>query len=69
MKRTPEELIEEISDFLIVYMKAGKLGINSFINKAHLQLSQLEQLLQIHFLLKEEVKAVCPRTAFFNTEV
>ena len=56
MKRTPEELIEEISDFLIVYMKTGKLGINSFIHKAHLQLSQLEQLLQIHFLLKEEVK-------------
>ena len=56
MKRTPEELIEEISDFLIVYMKAGKLEINSFIHKAHLQLSQLEQLLHIHFLLKEEVK-------------
>ncbi|MGZ4160660.1 MAG: hypothetical protein ACXVNF_07695, partial [Neobacillus sp.] len=57
MKRKPEELIEEISDFLVVYLKSGKIGLNSFIKKAHLHISQLEQLLQLHFLLKEEVRA------------
>ncbi|TLS36790.1 hypothetical protein [Pseudalkalibacillus caeni] len=56
MKRNADELIEEISDFLVVYLKSGKVGLNSFIKKAHLEISQLEQLLQIHFLLKEEVK-------------
>lgn len=56
MKRNPEELIEEISDILVVYLKSGKIGLNSFINKVHLNISQLEELLEIHFLLKEEVK-------------
>lgn len=56
MKRKAEELIEEISDFLVLYLKSGKVGINSFIKKTDLHISQLEQLLQIHFLLKDEVK-------------
>ncbi|WP_347861873.1 hypothetical protein U0355_01275 [Salimicrobium sp. PL1-032A] len=56
MKRNAEELIEEISDFLVVYLKSGKVGLNSFIKKTDLQISNLDQLLQIHFLLKEEVK-------------
>ncbi len=51
-----EQLIEEISDFLIVYLKAGKVGMNSFIKKAQLNLQQLEQLLQIHYLLKPDVQ-------------
>ncbi|MBO1511129.1 hypothetical protein [Metabacillus bambusae] len=55
MKRSAEELIEEISDFLVIYLKSGKVELNSFIKKTDLQISQLEQLLQIHFLLKEEV--------------
>lgn len=56
MKRSAEELIEEISDFLVIYLKSGKVELNSFIKKTNLQISQLEQLLQIHFLLKGEVK-------------
>ncbi|WP_064094125.1 hypothetical protein [Rossellomorea aquimaris] len=56
MKRSAEELIEEISDFLVIYLKSGKVELNSFIKKTDLQISQLEQLLQIHFLLKDEVK-------------
>ncbi|MYL35841.1 hypothetical protein GLW05_19910 [Pontibacillus yanchengensis] len=56
MKQSSEELIEEISDFLIIYLKSGKVELNSFIKKTHLQISKLEQLLQIHFLLKDEVK-------------
>ncbi|RKQ29332.1 hypothetical protein [Oceanobacillus halophilus] len=56
MKRSEEELLEEISDFLVIYLKSGKLGINSFLKKTDLPISQMEQLLKIHFLLKEEVK-------------
>ncbi|MFC4799445.1 hypothetical protein ACFPA1_08745 [Neobacillus sp. GCM10023253] len=54
MKR--EEIIEEVSDFLIVYLKAGKVGLKSFNKKAELNISQLEHLLIIHFLLREDVK-------------
>ncbi|AST91082.1 hypothetical protein BC6307_07220 [Sutcliffiella cohnii] len=54
MKRT--ELVEEVSDYLITYLKAGRVGINSFIKKAELNVSQLDELLMIHFLLKPEVK-------------
>ncbi len=56
MKRNAEQLIKEISDFLVVYLKSGKVGLNSFITKTDLKISQLEQLLNLHFLLKEEVK-------------
>jgi hypothetical protein len=54
MKRT--EILEELSDFLIIYLKAGKVGLNSFIKKAQLNISQLDHLLMIHFLLREDVK-------------
>jgi hypothetical protein len=54
MKRN--EIMEEVSDFLIIYLKAGKVGINSFIKKAQLNISHLDQLLMIHYLLREEVK-------------
>ncbi|MGM0877855.1 MAG: hypothetical protein ACQEWV_24740 [Bacillota bacterium] len=37
-----DEIIQHISDFLIVYLKSGKVGINSFIKKAQLNLHQLE---------------------------
>ncbi|MFL0366091.1 hypothetical protein ACH0BF_24140 [Pseudobacillus sp. 179-B 2D1 NHS] len=56
MKKTTNELIEEISDFLVVYLKSGKVGLNSFIRKAHLNIHQLEQLINIHFLMRDEVK-------------
>ncbi len=56
MKRKPEQLIEEISDFLVVYLKSGKIGFNSFVGKTDLNIAQLERLLNLHFLLKQEVK-------------
>jgi hypothetical protein len=56
MNRNTDELIEEISDFLVVYLKSGKVNLNSFIRKAHLNIRELEQLINIHFLLKDEVK-------------
>lgn len=55
MKRN--EILEEVSDFLVIYLKAGKVGINSFIKKAELNISQLDNLLMIHFLLREDVKS------------
>ncbi|WP_339226033.1 hypothetical protein NSQ77_11090 [Oceanobacillus sp. FSL K6-2867] len=57
MKRNPEELLEEISDFLVVYLKSGQIQLNSFINKTDLPVSRMEQLLKIHFLLQKEVKS------------
>lgn len=54
MKRT--EIIEEVSDFLLIYLKAGRVGLNSFIKKANLNISQLDHMLMIHFLLRSDVK-------------
>ncbi|MCM3585031.1 hypothetical protein M3182_04630 [Mesobacillus maritimus] len=56
MKRHTDELIKEISDFLVVYLKSGNIGVNSFIVKANLNITQLEQLITVHFLLKDELK-------------
>ncbi|RLL43927.1 hypothetical protein D8M04_13565 [Oceanobacillus piezotolerans] len=56
MKRSAEELLEEISDFLVIYLKSGQVGINSFLKKTDLPISQMDQLLKVHFLLKDEVK-------------
>ncbi|OCA86167.1 hypothetical protein [Bacillus sp. FJAT-27986] len=57
MKVEKQKLIEEISDFLIIYLKSGKVGLNSFIQKTDLNIANLEQLLKVHFLLKDEVKS------------
>jgi hypothetical protein len=61
MKRNTDELLGEISDFLVVYLKSGNIGMNSFIKKANLNITQLEQLITIHFLMKDEVKAYVRR--------
>jgi hypothetical protein len=49
-----EDLLEEISGYLHGYLKAGKVKINSFLAKMNLNISNLEQLLIIRFLLKDE---------------
>lgn len=49
-----EELLEEISGYLHGYLKTGTVRINSFLSKINLNISNLEQLLKIRFLLKEE---------------
>lgn len=56
MKKSAEELLEEISDFLVIYLKSGHIHLNSFLSKTDLAISKMEQLLKIHFLLQEEVK-------------
>ena len=57
MVKKDDDLLEEISEYLFVYLKAGKIRINSFIKKLQLNVENLDQLLTIHFLLKEEVQA------------
>ncbi|MGD6961521.1 hypothetical protein ACQCVB_04885 [Fictibacillus phosphorivorans] len=54
MSGVEEELLEEISGFLHGYLKAGKVRINSFISKINANISNLEQLLTIRFLLKAD---------------
>jgi hypothetical protein len=51
-----EEMLEEISGFIHGYLKAGKVRINSFFSKINVNISNLEQLLTIRFLLKEDTK-------------
>lgn len=54
MSLKEEELLEEISGFLHGYLKSGKVRINSFLSKMNVNISNLEQLLTIRFLLKED---------------
>ncbi|TWI59299.1 hypothetical protein [Halalkalibacter nanhaiisediminis] len=56
MSLKEEEILEEISGFIHGYLKAGKVRINSFFSKINVNISNLEQLLTIRFLLKEETK-------------
>jgi hypothetical protein len=53
---TAEDMLEEISDELIIYLKQGSIRVDSFLKKVDLNINNFEQLLRIHFLLKEEVK-------------
>ncbi|MGM0500787.1 MAG: hypothetical protein ACQERL_11360, partial [Bacillota bacterium] len=55
-KITAEAMLEEISDELIIYLKQGSIRVDSFLKKVDLNINNFEQLLRIHFLLKEEVK-------------
>jgi hypothetical protein len=54
MSQVEEELLSEISGFLHGYLKSGKVRINSFLSKINVNISNLEQLLTLRFLLKED---------------
>lgn len=56
MNVTEDEILEEISGFLTGYLKSGRLRINSFLSKINTNISNLEQLLIIRFLLRDDVK-------------
>ncbi|GAB3802261.1 hypothetical protein [Virgibacillus kimchii] len=56
MRIGEEELLEEISGYLHGYLKSGKLRINSFLSKINVNITNLEQLLTLRFLLKTETK-------------
>ena len=55
-KLSPEVMVEEIADKLIIYLKEGTVSANSFLEKIDLRINNMEELLRIHFLLKDEVK-------------
>lgn len=56
MKTSKEEILEYISDDLIIYLKSGRLCINTFFKKLNLNIDNLDQLLKIHFLLHQDVQ-------------
>ena len=56
IKMQPQEIIEEIADDLIIYLKNGQLAPSSFIEELNLDINNLQQLLRAHFILKDEVR-------------
>lgn len=56
MKTSRECLIKEIGGDMVAYLKGGKLNPSPFIRQLNLNIENLEQLLQIHFLMKKEVQ-------------
>jgi hypothetical protein len=56
MKTSREQLIKEIGGELAAYLKGGKLNPSPFIRQLNLNIENLAQLLQIHFMMEEEVQ-------------
>ena len=56
MSVNEEEILEEISGYLHGYLKGGKLRIDSFLSKMNVNISNLDQLLTVRFLLKADTK-------------
>lgn len=56
MKWTKERLIDEIKDDLIIYLKSGRVNINSYLKIQDLNIDNLDQLLKIHFLLLNDLE-------------
>ena len=54
MKKTDEELLEEIAGFLHGYLKDGTVSLTSFFSKINLDINNLKDLLNIRFLLLSE---------------
>src|SRR6056297_406179 len=50
-----KELFEGIKDDLIIYLKKGYFSSNSFINKLNLNVTNLEELIKLHFIFNELV--------------
>ena len=56
MKTNKDELLNEVMEDLLIYLKSGKLSIKPFINKLNLNINNLDDLIKIHFLLSEDVR-------------
>lgn len=54
-KTKPEQLLEEIADKLITYLKNGQISPHFFKNKLNLNINSMRELLRLHFVLKDEV--------------
>ncbi|GAB6138480.1 hypothetical protein [Halanaerobaculum tunisiense] len=57
MKTKAEELIKEIAEELIIYLKAGQLSLTPFLQQIEPSINNFRQLLRIHFILQPEVIA------------
>src|SRR6056297_2382858 len=55
MKTKAEELIKEIAEELIVYLKAGQLNLTPFLQQIKPNINNFKQLLRIHFILQPEI--------------
>lgn len=56
MKTPKEELIKEINDDLITYLKSGYFSPNTFLKNLNLNIENFERLIMLHFLLLDEVR-------------
>ncbi|MEZ7171777.1 hypothetical protein [Sporosarcina sp. OR05] len=54
MKKTDEEIVDEISDYLHGYLKDGTVSIQSFFSKVNIDIKNIQDLLKIRFLLLPE---------------
>lgn len=54
-KMTKNEILNEIGNFLPMYLKSGQVKIDSYIRKANKDIADFDTILKIHFLLKEDV--------------
>ena len=55
-KASEEQLLEEVSEHLSIYLKDGKICLDSFVHKTDptLRISDIERLLRIHFVLTKK---------------
>ncbi|MFN2363904.1 MAG: hypothetical protein ABR596_06355, partial [Halarsenatibacteraceae bacterium] len=56
-KISREQMLVEISDKLIIYLKNGNISTESFLKKIDPNIKNFKHLIRIHFLLHEDVKA------------
>ena len=55
-KLKPEDMIKEIAEMLVIYLKQGNtVKLDSYIKKLNLNINNFDQLLRIHFLLNKDV--------------
>ncbi|MFC5604779.1 hypothetical protein [Sporosarcina koreensis] len=54
MKKTDEELLEEVAGYLHGYLKDGTVSLRSFFSNMNMEISNVQDLLKIRFLLLPE---------------
>jgi len=54
-KTKPEQMLNEVADKLIIYLKEGQVKPQSFLQKLDLNIDNMYQLLRLHFIIKKDV--------------
>ena len=54
-KTDPADLIREIADDLVMYLKQGTLNPNTFVRRLGYNIASMDRLLRVHFVLQEPV--------------